>query len=55
MIGDRPLDIRAGRSAGILTCLIDPEDRFPDEPCDLRASTADGLAQRLLPPVIDLL
>lgn len=54
MIGDRPLDIRAGRSAGILTCLIDPENRFPDEPCDLRASSIEGLALRLLPPEPDL-
>lgn len=49
MLGDRPLDIRAGRAAGILTCLIDPEGRFPDEPCTLRRPSAVGLADVLRP------
>lgn len=36
MIGDRPLDTQAGQRAGMLACLLDPEDRFPGEPdCDL--------------------
>lgn len=43
MIGDRPLDVQAGRAAGMLTCLLDSEGRFPDEPCDLRANDADEL------------
>mgnify|MGYP002868527861 CR=1 FL=1 len=40
MIGDRPLDVRAGRAAGVRTCLLDPEDRFPKEPCDIRVHDA---------------
>lgn len=35
MAGDRPLDTESGRNAGILSVLIDPEDRFPDAVCDL--------------------
>lgn len=49
MIGDRPLDIGAGRAAGMRTCLIDTENRFPDTPCDLRVNTAQGLAALLRP------
>lgn len=49
MIGDRPLDMEAGRAAGMLTCLIDVENRFPDAPCDLRVHTAQGLATLLRP------
>lgn len=39
MIGDRPLDTAAGRSAGMLSCLLDAENRFPDDPCELRAAS----------------
>ncbi len=39
MIGDRPLDTAAGRNAGMLSCLLDIENRFPDDPCELRASS----------------
>lgn len=39
MIGDRPLDTAAGRNAGMLSCLLDAEGRFPDDPCELRASS----------------
>ncbi len=49
MLGDRPLDIRAGQAAGTLTCLIDPDGRFPDEPCTLRRPSAHGLAELLRP------
>ena len=52
MIGDRPLDTGAGNAAGVLTCLIDTDNRFPDACCDLRASGTTGLAARLLPPPI---
>ncbi len=37
MIGDRPLDVEAGRNAGILGCLYDPDGFFPGCPCDLTA------------------
>lgn len=36
MIGDRPLDTAAGRGAGMLSCLLDTDNRFPDDPCELR-------------------
>ena len=49
MIGDRPLDVQAGRGAGMLTCLVDGENRFPLEPCDLRAPSADRLPELLFP------
>ena len=44
MIGDRPLDTAAGRGAGMLSCLLDVEGRFPDDPCELRAASAEALA-----------
>ena len=44
MVGDRPLDTEAGLAAGILSVLIDPEDRFPGAPCDLRLHSAEELA-----------
>ena len=49
MIGDRPLDVQAGRSAGMLACLVDGEGRFPQELCDLRAASADRLPELLFP------
>ena len=49
MIGDRPLDTQAGSAAGILSCLLDTEGRFPEEACDLRASCAGQLAGLLCP------
>jgi len=36
MVGDRPLDTESGLNAGVTSVLIDPEDRFPGAPCDLR-------------------
>ena len=36
MVGDRPLDTEAGMAAGVLSVLLDVEDRFPDEKCDIR-------------------
>ena len=50
MIGDRPLDMEAGKNAGLVTCLLDPDGRFPETPCDLRAADAHGLAALLRPP-----
>lgn len=36
MVGDRPLDTEAGLAAGVLSVLLDVDDRFPDGACDLR-------------------
>lgn len=44
MIGDRPLDTEAGINAGVLSVLLDTEDRFPDGKCDLRIPAASMLA-----------
>lgn len=43
MIGDRPLDTLAGRGAGMLSLLLDPEHRFDEKDCcDIRVrSTAE--------------
>lgn len=49
MIGDRPLDTAAGRGAGMLSCLLDEEGRFPDDPCELRADCAAALPDLLCP------
>ena len=49
MIGDRPLDTAAGRRAGMLSCLLDPEGRFPEDACELRARAAAELAELLCP------
>lgn len=49
MIGDRPLDTAAGRNAGILSCLLDAENRFPDDPCQLRTNSGWKLAELLCP------
>ena len=43
MVGDRPLDTQAGQRAGVLTALIDPEDRFPHACCDLHIPAATAL------------
>ena len=47
MIGDRLLDIGAGEAAGMRTCLLDEENRFPDARCDYRVSGAAGLPEEL--------
>ncbi|MBQ8312674.1 MAG: HAD-IA family hydrolase [Clostridia bacterium] len=52
MIGDRPLDTAAGRNAGMLSCLLDEEGRFPDDPCELRTSSAHELPALLCPASI---
>lgn len=52
MIGDRPLDIEAGLAAGVRTCLLDTEGRFPRQPAFLRCNTAVGLADRLMPEAV---
>ena len=52
MIGDRPLDVQAGRNAGIMGCLLDPENRFASIDCDLRATDTEKLLQILMPEPI---
>jgi mutator protein MutT/HAD superfamily hydrolase (TIGR01509 family) len=47
MIGDRPLDVEAGRRAGLLGCLLDREGLFPDAACDLRVAGAEELTALL--------
>ncbi len=49
MIGDRPLDVEAGWNAGMLGCFLDPEGRFADHPCPLRADHASKLPELLAP------
>ncbi len=50
MIGDRPLDTEAGRAAGILSILLDEDDRFAGTACDLRVSDIPSLHRLLFPP-----
>lgn len=52
MIGDRPLDTAAGRAAGMLSCLLDGEGRFADDPCELRVKSAFELPEKLCPDAI---
>lgn len=54
MIGDRPLDTAAGRAAGMLSCLLDIEGRFPDDPCELRTDSALHLPDLLCPAALCL-
>lgn len=49
MIGDRPLDTRAGHAAGMRTILLDAEDRFPDGPCTLRVCSAAEVCKIFVP------
>lgn len=49
MIGDRPLDTAAGRNAGMLSCLLDVEGRFPEDPCEVRCAAAGELPALLCP------
>ncbi len=52
MIGDRPLDTQAGRAAGMVSCLLDGEGRFPEAVCDLRVNSAADLPETLCPRAI---
>ncbi|MDO4483325.1 MAG: HAD-IA family hydrolase [Clostridia bacterium] len=53
MIGDRPLDVRAAMSCGVLGALLDPDDAFPVEPCAFRFSSAHEIADTLCPKPIE--
>ena len=48
MIGDRPLDTESGMAAGVLSVLIDPEDRFPAGRCDLRVRSARDIVPLMI-------
>ena len=48
MLGDRPLDVRAGYAAWMEGLLLDPFDLFPEERCLLRASSPDLWSAYLL-------
>lgn len=48
MIGDRPLDTAAGRAAGTLSLMYDPDRRFPDDPAELRCEDGKELVDMLL-------
>lgn len=52
MIGDRPIDTAAGRNAGMLSCLLDEENRFPEDPCELRTARAEELPGLLCPQAV---
>ena len=47
MIGDRALDLQAGRNAGVHTALFDPDGFFPCMQADLHLLTLADLPQRL--------
>ena len=47
MVGDRPLDPEAGINAGVLSVLLDTENRFPDAACDLRILQPWHLSNRI--------
>lgn len=50
MIGDRPLDTRAGQAAGVRGILLDADGRFSGESsCEVRASSVAEIAEMLLP------
>lgn len=48
MLGDRPLDVRAGYGAGMEGLLLDPYGLFPEERCLLRVSAPEEWADYLL-------
>ena len=45
MIGDRPLDTQSGRAAGMLSILLDAEDRFADGDADVRFHAPEEMLQ----------
>ena len=48
MTGDRPLDTQCGHRAGTAACLLDSEERFPQEPCDIRIRDLKELLQHVM-------
>ena len=53
MIGDRPMDLEAGRRAGMRVCMLDPEGFFPEEQ-GLRCEDAHALAELIRPERLPL-
>ena len=50
IIGDRPLDTRAGKAAGVRGILLDADGRFAGEKsCEARAENVAEIAEMLLP------
>lgn len=50
LIGDRPLDTRAGQAAGVRGMLLDAENRFPQEDsCEVRVADAGEILEILSP------
>lgn len=47
MVGDRPLDTEAGMAAGVLSVLLDVDDRFPDGACDVRIPAPRRLSHHI--------
>ena len=43
IVGDRPIDLESGRNAGMAGLLFDPEDFFPQAPCQVRFRSFDQL------------
>ena len=48
MVGDRPLDVRAGLMAGMAGILLDTDNRFPGEKCTCTVHCAAQLEECLL-------
>lgn len=48
MVGDRDIDLAAGKNAGIASCLFDPDGYYPDTPADHRVSSMAELEALLL-------
>lgn len=48
MIGDRDIDLNAGKNAGMACALFDPENYYPDYPTPWRFQTMDQLRKRLV-------
>ena len=48
MMGDRDIDLNAGKNAGMAACLFDPEGFYPDYPADWRFRSYGRMKETLL-------
>ena len=48
MVGDRDIDLDAGKNAGMATCLFDPEGFYPDYPADERFRSYAAMREALI-------